>query len=62
MDLCDMVSPYLHNFDLNNYMMKVFLVMKDVLYVALLIYEVHFKACSLPVGLLIMCEVVGLHM
>ena len=62
MDLYDNASPYMHNFWLIDYMIKVLLDMNEIIYVALLMYEVNVKACGLMRGLLCMCEVIGLHM
>ena len=62
MSLYEVVLVYMHNVGLDDYMMKVLLGMNEVVYVALFMYEVHVKACSVFVGLISMCDVIGLHM
>lgn len=48
-----MVLSYMHNVGLNDFMMKVFLGMKEVVYVCLVNGKVHVNACSLLVGYLL---------
>ena len=53
---------YMPYVDLNKYMMKVLFHMIDVVYLGMLIYELDVKACGLMIGLLSMCQVIGIHM
>ena len=52
----------MHYVGLNDYMMKDLLVMNEVVFTYYVMYELDVKACGLMIGLLSMCEVIGLHM
>ena len=50
----------MHYIGLNDYMMKVF-DMNDIVFTHLLMYELYVKYCGLMIGLLSMCEFMGIH-
>ena len=54
--------PYIHSMGLIDYMMRSCFTWMRLSMFVLFMYEVHVKACSLLVGLLSMCVVMGLHM
>ena len=52
----------MHDIDLVDHMMKVLLDINEVSPLNMLIYDLDVKDCSFMIGLLSMCEVMGIHM
>ena len=62
MSLYEVFLLYMHYVGLIDYMMKVLLGLYEESILVILMYEVNVKACGLMIGLLSMCEFMGLHM
>ena len=63
MDLCDVISPYMHYVGLINYILKVLIGMNVIVYALhVSIKSECYDAYGPMIGLLCMCEVMCLHM